>query len=121
MKRLITFAFVLCLGTLMLAACGKSGSGGSASIPENPGDVYRVIVCDESDSGVQGVKVQFCSDTMCLIGVTDVHGVAIFDDQEQGIYSIHIQNVPEGYEKNTAEYTSPEVYGDIYIILKASE
>ena len=34
----------------MLAACGGSGNGTSdkSSIPENPGDVYRVITCDES-------------------------------------------------------------------------
>lgn len=34
----------------MLEACGENGNRTSdkSSIPENPGNVYRVITCDES-------------------------------------------------------------------------
>lgn len=119
MKKLITFAVILCMGMMLFAACGGSGSDSGSSIPENPGDVYRVIVNDESGAGVQGVMVQFCSPSMCLMGETDANGIAVFEDQAEGTYTVHIYSVPEGYAEDATEYNAPETYGDVSITLKA--
>ena len=114
MKKLITLAVILCMGMALLAACGGGSSGA-----ENPGDVYRVKVNDESGAGVQGVTVQFCSDQMCLKAETDGNGIAVFEDQEEGAYTIHILKVPEGYAEDETEYAAPETYGDVTITLKS--
>ena len=103
----------------MLAACGESA--GSAAIPENPGNVYRVVVTDESGAPVQGVIVQFCSDMMCLMGETDADGIATFENQEEGAYTVHVYDVPEGFAEDATEYTAPENFGDVNITLKAAE
>lgn len=121
MKKLITFAMILCMSMAVLAACGGSGAAGKSSIPENPGDVYRVVVNDESGAGVQGVMLQFCSDTMCILGETDANGIATFEDQAEGTYTVHVYSVPDGYEEDATEYAAPETYGDVSITLKAAE
>ena len=114
MKKLITLAVILCMGVALLAACG-----GGSSVTENPGDVYRVIVNDESGTGVQGVTVQFCSDQICLKGETDANGMAVFEDQEEGSYTVHVLSVPDGFAEDSNEYDAPETYGDLTITLKA--
>ena len=111
---------ILCMGMSVFAACGsgsKSLSGSSAT--ENRTDAYRVIVSDESGAGVQGVMVQFCSDQMCMMGETDASGIAVFENQPEGAYTVHVYSVPEGYAEDETEYTAPEKYGDVNIILKA--
>lgn len=114
MKKLIAVLF-LCMSIMMLAACGGSDSG--SKIPENPGDVYRVITVDESGDPVKGVTIQFCSDTLCLMGETGDDGIAVFEDQEEGAYTAHVYAVPEGYAEDEKEYDMPETYGDITITI----
>ena len=116
MKKIIA-VMTLFICMLMLAACGGSDSG--SSIPENPGNVYRVITCDESGAPVEGVKVQFCSDMMCLVGETDANGIASFETEE-GAYTVHITDVPEGCAADDTEYPAPEKYGDVNITIKAA-
>ena len=119
MKKLITLAVILCMGMTLFAACGGSGSvSGSASA--NPGNVYRVITCDESGAPVAGVMIQFCNDQMCQMGETDADGIAVFDTAE-GDYYIHVYSVPEGYAEDDTEYPVPESYGDVNITVKAAE
>ena len=119
MKKIINLAMVLFLGMGMLAACGESA--GSAAIPENPGNVYRVVVTDESGAAVQGAMIQFCSPTMCLMGETDADGIATFENQEEGTYTVHVYSAPDGFADDETEYTAPEKYGDVNITLKAAQ
>ena len=117
----VPIAIILCMSMVVLAACGGSGTDSGSSIPENPGNVYRVIVNDESGAAVQGVMIQFCSDSMCLMGETDADGIAAFEDQAAGAYTVHVYSVPDGYAEDTTEYAMPETYGDVNITLKAAE
>ena len=120
MKKIINLAIALFLSMGMLSACGGA-SAGSASIPDNPGNVYRVVVTDESGAPVQGVVIQFCSDMMCLMGETDADGIAVFENQEEGAYTAHVFDVPEGFAEDETEYNAPENYGDINITLKKAQ
>ena len=119
MKR-ITVLFVIALSVLVLAGCGGSSSNSASSVPENPGNVYRVITVDESGAPVEGVAVQLCSDQMCLMAETSSDGIATFE-QEEGTYTVHIYKVPEGYAEDKTEYPVPETYGDVKVTLKAAE
>lgn len=120
--RKVLAAAVLCICVVMLAACGGSDSAASEApaAGENPGNVYRVITCDESGAPVEGVMVQFCSDQLCQMGETDADGVAVFESEE-GAYTVHVYAVPEGYADDETEYTAPETYGDVNITIKAAE
>ena len=102
----------------MLAACGSSS--GSSEVPKNPGNVYRVIVQDESARGIKGARIQFCSDITCNMAETDENGIASFDGFDEGSYTIHVLTVPEGFEKDSAEYEAPASYGDVTITLKTA-
>ena len=115
MKKVIALTVILCMAAALLASCGGS------SVPKNPGNVYRVIVNDESGKGVQGVVVQFCSDIMCLVGETDANGIATFKDQEEGAYTVHVYSVPEGFAEDANEYEAPDKYGDVIITLKTAK
>ncbi|MCR4722263.1 MAG: prealbumin-like fold domain-containing protein [Eubacteriales bacterium] len=112
MKKLIAFSVIVCMGIALLAACSGSQT------PENPDDVYRVIVKDEMGAGVKGVIVQLCSDQMCIMSETDDNGIAVFKGQPEGTYTVHVLSVPEGYAEDPAVYAVPEKYGDISITLR---
>lgn len=77
---------------------------------------YEVLVNDASGNPVQGVTIQFCSDTECVMGDTGEDGVATFD-KEAGSYTIHVLRVPEGYAEDDTEYQAPEQPDRITIVL----
>lgn len=78
---------------------------------------YRVIVNDELGQPVEGVKVQFCSDTQCMLGTTDAEGIAVFSVPD-GQYAIHILEAPWEYIADYSEYDAPKTRGDVIITLK---
>ena len=121
MKKKITLTLVLCMSMVMLGACGGIGSDAAASVRKNPGNVYRVIVNDESGAAVQGAMIQFCSDAMCMMGETDADGIAAFENQEEGSYTVHVYSVPDGFAEDETVYPAPETYGDVAITLKAAQ
>ena len=92
----------------------------SNSVAVNDGETYRVIVSNTDGDPLKGVTVQFCSDTMCMFGKTDENGVVEFA-QENGVYSVHILKVPEGYEKPNDEYETSEDYCDVCFVLQKAE
>lgn len=112
-----TWIPVLCMLLVLLAACGKSPSSQTS---ENPGNVYRVITVDEKGEPVPGTALQFCSESLCVMGETGEDGIAVFEDREEGTYTVRILKVPEGYAEDKTEYAVPETFGDMTITLKAA-
>ena len=100
----------------LLTACGT----GSAAIPENPGNVYRAVVSDEAGKPVEDVGVQLCSDELCMSARSDAQGIAVFKNAQEGVYTVHVGNVPDGFAEDDTEYAAPETYGDIVIVLKTA-
>ena len=138
--RNLSMLAMLCLGILILAGCakeaGRDGEKNStvaatvtessvsetvADTPETGTPEYRVITLDADGAPVAGVRVQFCTDTLCVMGETDADGVAAFDQEKGAGYTVHIYSVPEGYMKDETEYSVPETYGDVGIVLKMAE
>ncbi len=124
MKKLVILVVALSMVFAVLTGCGgamkKNQSNGTASISSevrtsaaaapaaNKGaeladNEYAVYVVDaESGAPLAGVKVQFCSDTQCMMGKTDEKGCAHFLS-DSGNYTAHILKAPEGYEKTEEE------------------
>ena len=87
------------------------------TVPSENGS-YSVIVSDSEGKPVKGVTVQFCSDVTCTLGKTDENGHANFDAEEGQVYTIHVLKVPEGFEKNSEEFQTLDVFSDTYIVLQ---
>ena len=118
MKKIIG-VLAVCMAVFMLTACG----GGSSSDGSSSGDkasAYTVVTVDESGDPVEGVALQFCSGDMCQMGETGTDGKAVFE-VEEGRYTVHVFQAPEGYAEDTTEYDLPENYGEVKITLKAVE
>lgn len=103
-KRALILCLALILVLSVLSGCGKPAS-------------YEVLVKDEAGKPVSGVRIQFCSDTECLMGTTDENGSAVFD-QKAGSYTIHVLMAPEGYAADDTEYAAPAQPGQVTIVLK---
>ena len=85
-------------------------------------DGYLIFVKDaNTDEPLADDRVQFCSDTQCMMGRTDNTGVAVFD-VEPGNYEAHILKQPEGYQKSseTAKLTDADKTA-VFMLLKEGE
>ena len=85
-------------------------------------DGYIIFVRDaNTEEPLAGVRVQFCSDTMCMMGVTDNTGAAVFN-MDPGNYEAHILKQPAGYQKNseTANLTAADKIA-VFTLLKEGE
>ncbi len=104
---------------MMLAKAADGFDPSIQNVDKKEKNGCHVIVKDEGNTPIEGVMVQFCSDTTCTMGKTDVEGIASFNAQA-GHYTVHVHKVPEGYAPCTEEFTVPDDLGDVEIILKKS-
>ncbi len=82
-------------------------------------DIYRVVCVDESGAPVADAKVQFCTDDICMLGVTDENGEAEFDVNPGPGNTVHLLKPPAGFAKDKTEYQAPANFGDVTIVLIA--
>ena len=92
-----------------------------ADTDENPEDApqaYSVMVVDQNGYPVEGVIVNFCTDTACTPGETDQTGLITFTG-EPDAYHVQIIEAPEGYSWDEEEeiYTSRK-YGDLFLYVR---
>ena len=147
MKKILALLLAGCM-MLALIGCGSTQqpsktevSGGQVTEPseqadkpngvvEEPGDenteentgvptplAYTIVVANENSEPVKGVTIQFCSDTACMTGKTDESGLVSFE-MESGNYTVHVLKVPDGFEKDDAEYEAVEPPAMTSIVLK---
>ena len=98
------------------AEVGATKSVSDNGVTPNNEGVYRIHVSDESGKPVEKARIQFCSDSECMLGVTDETGLATFEVPE-GTYTAHVLKAPEGYAKDDTTYTMTG-YSDLSIVLK---
>ena len=109
--------------TMLEALYARAAAGGTTpdtpeAAPTESRDVYLVLVTDEAGAPVPGTLVQFCSDSLCITGVTDEDGLARFD-REAGSYTVHLLTVPPGYAPDNTEYPAPPTPGTVTLVLQA--
>ena len=120
MKKLILLVVALSMVIAVLTGCGSSNKDQSKAIASVTAEVTssgaeapvaargtemadnKYTVDAESEAPLAGVKVQFCSDTQCMMGKTDENGCAVFMS-DPGNYTAHILKAPEGYAKTGEE------------------
>ena len=88
MMLAVLFALVLCAG------CGTATEDGNAA--------YTVSIVDQNGDGVEGVALQVCNDSSCMLYTSDAEGVCSFE-LPAGEYEVHILKLPEGYAGDTSE------------------
>ena len=116
MKKFASILTAVVCSASLLVGCSSGGNTESEPADDTQAQTaqddvqessegYTIYVMEQdSMSPIQGVRVQLCSDTTCLVAKTDDNGIASFD-VEPGDYTVHLNKMPEGYEKNTEEYT----------------
>ena len=66
---------------------------------------YQIHVIDAATlDPIEGARVQFCSDSACMMGITDSSGLASFES-DPGNYTVHLLKAPKGYKSSTEEFT----------------
>ena len=86
------------------ANAAQDSAQAAADTAANSG-AYLIYVLDaETMEPIPGVRVQFCSDSLCRMGKTDENGAAMFDS-EPGTYTVHMMKAPDGYVKSEEEIT----------------
>lgn len=86
--------------------------------PAEKTQAYILHVVDQDNNPVEGVAVNFCTDTACTPQETDETGTITFNG-EKGKYHIQIIEVPDGYswDEDFDMYTTEE-YGEWVLFVK---
>ena len=131
MRKYIAIVMMICLSASLLTGCGGSGGGGRSmgGQPKSEtwtdaaqADGYVIFVKDaNTEEPLADVRVQFCSDTQCMMAKTDNTGAAVFD-VDPGNYEAHILKPPVGYQKSseTANLTAEDRVA-VFKLLKEGE
>ena len=117
MKKRIFRVLAVLMAVLLLAGCSGAGNVNTGSV-ETKDTGYSVLVVNVNNTPVEGVTVQFCTDTECMLGETGADGVAEFDTAgKTGNFTVHILAVPEGYDEDETEYVTRDTYSRLKITL----
>lgn len=101
-KKRITICICFILLCIGLVAC--NGKSAAAPAGGDSGE-WNIMVTDEANNPVGGVKLQICSDTNCVMRTSLEDGSVDFEGDEEE-YSIHVGVVPDGYEYSGEEITA---------------
>ena len=131
MRKYIAIVMMICLSASLLTGCGGSGGGGRSMggqpksetrTDATQADGYVIFVKDaNTEEPLADVRVQFCSDTQCMMAKTDNTGAAVFD-VDPGNYEAHILKPPAGYQNSseTADLTAEDRVA-VFKLLKEGE
>ena len=86
------------------------------SITDKENEEYVFICLDQNNAPVKGVKIQICTEEVCMMQESDENGeVRYAGDLYQ--YDIHIYSVPKGYELVSEKNFKTEAkYGTFKIV-----
>ncbi|MBR6475103.1 MAG: hypothetical protein IKS98_06610 [Lachnospiraceae bacterium] len=86
------------------------------SITDKENEEYVFICLDQNNAPVKGVKIQICTEEVCMMQESDENGeVRYVGDLYQ--YDIHIYSVPKGYELvSEKDFKTEAKYGTFKIV-----
>ena len=86
------------------------------SITDKENEEYVFICLDQNNAPVKGVKIQICTEEVCMMQESDENGeVRYAGDLYQ--YDIHIYSVPKGYELvSEKDFKTEEKYETFKIV-----
>lgn len=113
---------ILLLTALSLILCAAGCSPADTSNPTGSGtgaqtSDYAITVTNEQGDPVEGVALQICDDSTCMVVNTDKDGKAAHTGAPYA-YEVHVLKVPEGYAEDAETYTLPAEGGALTIVLK---
>lgn len=100
MRKIIRYFCVL-IAMIMTLGCLTCCASKTSSVSETEDAskcTYTVVITDlENGEGIEGVIVNFCTDSTCVPVTTDEDGTAVFTGEP---YKYHVQIIrcPEGFE-----------------------
>ena len=107
--------------TLGCLTCCASKTSPSSDTEDASKCTYTVVVTSqENGEGIEGVIINFCTDSTCVPVTTDEEGTAVFTAEP---YKYHVQMIkcPEGFEmpEETDWYTEekPETFNIILTVI----
>ncbi|MBR4781606.1 MAG: hypothetical protein IK014_09650 [Lachnospiraceae bacterium] len=86
------------------------------SITDKENEEYVFICLDQNNAPVKSVKIQICTEEVCMMQESDENGVVRYaGDLYQ--YDIHIYSVPKGYELvSEKDFKTEAKYGTFKIV-----
>ena len=94
--RKFTALLLIMIFVFTLAGCGSSADGGADR------DSFTFKCVDDAGSPVEGVKLQACTDDVCMVGKSDASGVIVIEGNYDSL-DVHVLKCPDGYEYNGEE------------------
>lgn len=97
MKKLI-LPLALLLLLSCLTGCGEAGKSAEHTDAEEAALCTYTVICQgQEGESVEGVIINFCTDSMCSPVTSDEQGEAIFTGAAEA-YHVQIVKVPEGWD-----------------------
>lgn len=113
MKKTISLLLLLVMAAALLAACGASDSAASKA------NVYSFTCVDENGKGVEGVRLQICTEEQCRLYSTDKNGRVVCVDLPTAVYEVHVLMCPDGYSYDrNAVYTTSDTFESVTLTLQ---
>ena len=127
MKKITKAMMAAAVAAAMMSVCTGYSVSAADSVSESAAEAevstaYTFTCIDNEGNPVQGVRLQVCSDVQCYTMKTDADGSASLDAAENGVYTLHVVKVPEGYEyQGEAEVAVEGPYHNTQIELMKTE
>lgn len=100
MRRAISVLLVTVVLMVTLTACGNKEC-----------KAYTFKCVDASGNPVEGVSLQVCSDTTCMLFKTDENGETVCEDLPEMAYEVHVLKCPDGYSYDLEDgYTTSATF-----------
>ena len=117
-------ALMLALFALLVLTSCKSASEEEVQMPSATAAAapdWDIRILDDRGDPVSGARLQFCTDALCVMAVSDNEGRVDFNG-EKDAYEVHVLSLPAGYVYDEANaITVHKLDGSILITVTKAD